>query len=243
MGGSLAIALSAQHIGFFANKLKPNELENQAEPMDSEDGEVIQASEATTTLGGDQIPNDDPNAEITPPPNKESSNDTSIDVEKTDHVQPSTDSQTTDDAISRRFSEDFNNFRPPGKESIVGMTGVSTDLNVTYLSPGGKVGDLISIRAECDKLGRRMAFTQVTFFEMSEDGKFGGKPFARGSHTKYLADGAVGGGTTRESKSDEETKPDGETNGGNQANGLRRTRVSQRDRSRPQTYRRLGHPQ
>ena len=30
-------------------------------------------------------------------------------------------------------------------------TGVSTDLNVTYLSSGGKVGDLIRAEASCDK--------------------------------------------------------------------------------------------
>lgn len=30
-------------------------------------------------------------------------------------------------------------------------TGVSTDLNVTYLSSGGKVGDLIRAEARCDR--------------------------------------------------------------------------------------------
>lgn len=30
-------------------------------------------------------------------------------------------------------------------------TGVSTDLNVTYLSSGGKVGDLIRAEVTCDK--------------------------------------------------------------------------------------------
>jgi len=30
-------------------------------------------------------------------------------------------------------------------------TGVSTDLNVTYLSSGGKVGDVIKGEAVCDK--------------------------------------------------------------------------------------------
>jgi acyl-coenzyme A thioesterase 13 len=30
-------------------------------------------------------------------------------------------------------------------------TGVSTDLNVTYLSSGGKVGDLIKAEVTCDK--------------------------------------------------------------------------------------------
>lgn len=30
-------------------------------------------------------------------------------------------------------------------------TGVSTDLNVTYLSSGGKIGDMIRAEATCDK--------------------------------------------------------------------------------------------
>lgn len=30
-------------------------------------------------------------------------------------------------------------------------TGVSTDLNVTYLSSGGKIGDLIRAEVSCDK--------------------------------------------------------------------------------------------
>ena len=30
-------------------------------------------------------------------------------------------------------------------------TGVSTDLNVTYLSSGGKIGDLIKAEVTCDK--------------------------------------------------------------------------------------------
>jgi hypothetical protein len=30
-------------------------------------------------------------------------------------------------------------------------TGVSTDLNVTYLSSGGKIGDLIKAEVSCDK--------------------------------------------------------------------------------------------
>lgn len=32
-------------------------------------------------------------------------------------------------------------------------TGVSTDLNVTYLNSGGKVGDLVRAEAICDKRG------------------------------------------------------------------------------------------
>ncbi|KID78240.1 Thioesterase superfamily, partial [Metarhizium brunneum ARSEF 3297] len=60
-------------------------------------------------------------------------------------------------------------------------TGVSTDLNVTYLAPGGKPGDLLRGTATCDKIGKTLAFTTVTF----TNGK--GQLAARGSHTKYVA--------------------------------------------------------
>ncbi|KAJ9165708.1 Thioesterase/thiol ester dehydrase-isomerase [Coniochaeta hoffmannii] len=59
-------------------------------------------------------------------------------------------------------------------------TGVSTDLNVTYLSSGGKVGDKLHATAVCDKIGKTLAFTSITF----RNGK--GELTARGSHTKYV---------------------------------------------------------
>ncbi|KAF3761679.1 Thioesterase/thiol ester dehydrase-isomerase, partial [Cryphonectria parasitica EP155] len=58
-------------------------------------------------------------------------------------------------------------------------TGVSTDLNVTYLSSGGKAGDKIKVLAECEKMGRTLAFTRMSFFNEKGD------LCARGSHTKY----------------------------------------------------------
>ncbi|KAF5848941.1 hypothetical protein GGP41_010058 [Bipolaris sorokiniana] len=60
-------------------------------------------------------------------------------------------------------------------------TGVSTDLNVTYLSSGGKVGDLIKAEVSCDKFGKTLAFTSINFSNSK------GEIFARGSHTKYVA--------------------------------------------------------
>ncbi|PLN80291.1 esterase [Aspergillus taichungensis] len=60
-------------------------------------------------------------------------------------------------------------------------TGVSTDLNVTYLSSGGKIGDRILAEASCDKFGKTLAFTSINF----RNGK--GEIVARGSHTKYIA--------------------------------------------------------
>jgi acyl-coenzyme A thioesterase 13 len=37
-------------------------------------------------------------------------------------------------------------------------TGVSTDLNVTYLSSGGKIGDLIKAEVTCDKCEFSLSF-------------------------------------------------------------------------------------
>ncbi|KAA8910669.1 esterase [Sphaerosporella brunnea] len=59
-------------------------------------------------------------------------------------------------------------------------TGVSTDLNVTYLSSGGKAGDVIEGEVVCDKFGGTMAFTSIVF----RDAK--GNLVARGSHTKFI---------------------------------------------------------
>ncbi|KAI1469055.1 Thioesterase/thiol ester dehydrase-isomerase [Daldinia caldariorum] len=59
-------------------------------------------------------------------------------------------------------------------------TGVSTDLNVTYLSSGGKVGDKITGTAICDKMGKTLAYTSVVFINAK------GELAARGSHTKYV---------------------------------------------------------
>ncbi|KAI1341316.1 Thioesterase/thiol ester dehydrase-isomerase [Xylariaceae sp. FL0016] len=60
-------------------------------------------------------------------------------------------------------------------------TGVSTDLNVTYLSSGGKIGDKLFATATCDKIGKTLAYTSIVF----QNSK--GELAARGSHTKYVA--------------------------------------------------------
>jgi acyl-coenzyme A thioesterase 13 len=60
-------------------------------------------------------------------------------------------------------------------------TGVSTDLNVTYLSSGGAIGDKILAEVTCDKFGKTLAFTSIRFKNAT------GQEFARGSHTKYVA--------------------------------------------------------
>ncbi|KAG5913091.1 hypothetical protein E4U42_001481, partial [Claviceps africana] len=60
-------------------------------------------------------------------------------------------------------------------------TGVSTDLNVTYLAPGGRPGDVLRGVATCDKIGKTLAYTTVTFTNSK------GQLAARGSHTKYVS--------------------------------------------------------
>jgi len=59
-------------------------------------------------------------------------------------------------------------------------TGVSTDLNVSFLAAGGNPGDTIYGTAKCDRIGRRMAFTSIIFRKSTSE------LIARGSHTKYL---------------------------------------------------------
>ncbi|KAI9933426.1 hypothetical protein ASPWEDRAFT_116338 [Aspergillus wentii DTO 134E9] len=60
-------------------------------------------------------------------------------------------------------------------------TGVSTDLNVTYLSSGGKIGDKILAEVTCDKFGKTLAYTSIKFLNSKGD------IVARGSHTKFIA--------------------------------------------------------
>ncbi|OQD68558.1 hypothetical protein PENDEC_c034G04800 [Penicillium decumbens] len=59
-------------------------------------------------------------------------------------------------------------------------TGVSTDLNVTYLNSGGKIGDKILAEVTCDKFGKTLAYTNIKFMNPKGD------IVARGSHTKYV---------------------------------------------------------
>lgn len=60
-------------------------------------------------------------------------------------------------------------------------TGVSTDLNVTYIKSGGKIGDTVHCKFTCDSLGKTLAFTNVEFTNDK------GQLVARGSHTKFIA--------------------------------------------------------
>ncbi|PBP19757.1 PaaI_thioesterase family protein [Diplocarpon rosae] len=60
-------------------------------------------------------------------------------------------------------------------------TGVSTDLNVTYLNSGGQVGEILKAVVRCDKFGKTLAYTSIEFTNAK------GQLAARGSHTKYVA--------------------------------------------------------
>ncbi|KAI1619829.1 actin-domain-containing protein [Exophiala viscosa] len=60
-------------------------------------------------------------------------------------------------------------------------TGVSTDISVTYLGAGGKVGDVVKGEVICDKFGKTLAFTSVKFMNSKNE------IVARGSHTKFVA--------------------------------------------------------
>ncbi|SPO07352.1 related to PaaI_thioesterase family protein [Cephalotrichum gorgonifer] len=64
-------------------------------------------------------------------------------------------------------------------------TGVSTDLNVSYLSASGTPGSKVTGTATCEKIGKTLAYTLVQFW--NEKGQLS----ARGSHTKYVA-GTIG---------------------------------------------------
>ncbi|KAK0886376.1 hypothetical protein LTR57_025744, partial [Friedmanniomyces endolithicus] len=50
-------------------------------------------------------------------------------------------------------------------------------MTVTYLSSGGKVGDLIRAEATCDKFGKTLAYTSIKFVNARDE------LVARGSHT------------------------------------------------------------
>lgn len=60
-------------------------------------------------------------------------------------------------------------------------TGVSTDIQISYLRSGGAAGSVIRAVASCDGFGKTLAYTKCDFFDAK------GRLVARGSHTKYVA--------------------------------------------------------
>lgn len=65
---------------------------------------------------------------------------------------------------------------------MVSFTGPSAKISktspVTYLSSGGKVGDVLKAVVTCDKFGKTLAYTSISFTNSK------GEIAARGSHTK-----------------------------------------------------------
>lgn len=61
-------------------------------------------------------------------------------------------------------------------------TGVSTDIHVTYLSTA-TAGDWIEIESRASKVGKSLAFTNVTISKKTDDGL---TIVAQGTHTKYV---------------------------------------------------------
>ncbi|CAB10079.1 putative esterase C31F10.02 [Schizosaccharomyces pombe] len=60
------------------------------------------------------------------------------------------------------------------------ISGVSIDMNQTFLQSGGTLGSSILLHAKCDRLGSNIAFTSVDFLTSSNE------VFAKGRHTKFV---------------------------------------------------------
>ena len=69
---------------------------------------------------------------------------------------------------------------------------MSTDINISFLSSGGKVGDMITMEAECDRLGfllirylielgQTLLYSSMTL--RNKDNEI----FAKGRHTKFVS--------------------------------------------------------
>ncbi|EXJ95536.1 hypothetical protein A1O1_00658 [Capronia coronata CBS 617.96] len=61
-------------------------------------------------------------------------------------------------------------------------TGVSTDIHVSYVS-SARLGDVLTIEGNVNKVGRNLAFTTVTIYKGEGEGK---TVVAHGTHTKYV---------------------------------------------------------
>lgn len=63
-------------------------------------------------------------------------------------------------------------------------TGVSVDINISYLS-GAKLGDEVEIEGRVEKVGGSLAFTHVNIYKVAADGTRGAT-VANGRHTKFV---------------------------------------------------------
>lgn len=80
-------------------------------------------------------------------------------------------------------------------------TGVSTDLNVTFLRSGGSVGDKVDMQASVVSMGRTLAFTTV---DLTQPGT--GKILVQGRHTKFIGTALKGEQNEIEAMKAEEAK-------------------------------------
>ncbi|GAK66409.1 thioesterase/thiol ester dehydrase-isomerase [Moesziomyces antarcticus] len=60
-------------------------------------------------------------------------------------------------------------------------TGVSTDINTTYVKAAGTAGTTINVQAHLISMGKTLAFTRVELLHQDS-----GQLLAYGSHTKYI---------------------------------------------------------
>ncbi|KAK1727646.1 hypothetical protein CaCOL14_004982 [Colletotrichum acutatum] len=64
-------------------------------------------------------------------------------------------------------------------------TGVSVDINISYLS-GAKLGDEIEIEGKIEKVGGSLAFTHVNIYKVNSADGTRGATVANGRHTKFV---------------------------------------------------------
>ncbi|KAK4123977.1 Thioesterase/thiol ester dehydrase-isomerase [Parathielavia appendiculata] len=66
-----------------------------------------------------------------------------------------------------------------------GSTGVSVDINISYLS-GARLGDEVEVEGRVEKVGGSLAFTEVRVFKIDEATGSRGAVVATGRHTKFV---------------------------------------------------------
>ncbi|KAL4402625.1 fatty acyl-CoA hydrolase [Malassezia pachydermatis] len=60
-------------------------------------------------------------------------------------------------------------------------TGISTDINATFVKPGGKLGDTVRVTGEIIGMGKTLAYTRIELRDVQSQALL-----AYGSHTKYI---------------------------------------------------------
>ncbi len=199
MAGSLAVASNHHNLNAKDSQLEKSDaksIEDTPGPEETEDGSDLRNLEDK-----DEGPKSE-NGEISEDFRTLDDAQSSDEVQNLDNSKTSNEDQTSNETSTSDVTlasgettatpndtKGSNDSSKSTKQDLIGMTGVSTDLSVTYLRPGGIVGNTIFIEAECDRIGRRMAFTRVTFYEQGEKIKKG-RIVARGSHTKFLPESA-----------------------------------------------------